>query len=356
MRAEEEEKEENFLFVRGLLVLTGENRFHSISMCRAPNFFAAGKSLKTIKKTRVRPAAGGILAACLGAVLIGSGPSVADEATAPGVAVPPRPKRIVSMTPSVTETLFALGAGSRVVGVSTYCDYPPEVSSLPRVGTFLAPSVETVIALKPDTVITSPSPGNRSPVEALERAGIKVAVVAEGSDSVDDAMRALAQTAAVIDRSLEAKAMVASIDGSLEAIRSSVKTLDRPAVAVVVGHDPLVLAGPKSYLGELVKIGGGRNIADKLGGKWPRTTLEYLIDAEPQVIIDASTDSRATTEEAALARHWSRYSQIPAVRTGRIHGHDSNLLLRPGPRIGEAARRIAGWIHPDAWNVWDTRP
>ena len=121
MRAEEEEKEENFLFVRGLLVLTGENRFHSISMCRAPNFFAAGKSLKTIKKTRVRPAAGGILAACLGAVLIGSGPSVADEATAPGVAVPPRPKRIVSMTPSVTETLFALGAGSRVVGVSTYC-------------------------------------------------------------------------------------------------------------------------------------------------------------------------------------------------------------------------------------------
>lgn len=260
------------------------------------------------------------------------------------------------MTPAVTETLFALGAGPRVVGVSIYCDYPPEVTSLPRVGTFLAPAIESVIALRPDAVITSPTPGNQSPVGALERAGIRVAVVTEGSASIADARLAIMQTADIVGRSIEATAIVASIDGMIEAIRSSVAKLDRPPVALVVGHNPLVLAGPESYLGELIRVGGGKNIAEALGGKWPRTSLEYLLEAAPEVIIDASSEDSSKTEAEALARRWSRYSEIPAVAAGRVHGHASYLLMRPGPRMGEAARTVAGWIHPYARDAWGAIP
>lgn len=261
------------------------------------------------------------------------------------------PQRIVSMTPSVTETLFALGAGPRVVAVSSYCTYPPEVSSLPRVGTFLAPVIESVIYLQPDLVITSPSPGNKNAVAAIEGAGIELAVVSEGSGSVDDARSSIRQTARLVGLGLEGAALVFSIDTELERVRSASSGRPRPLVAVVVGHEPLVLAGPQSFLGELVEIGGGRNIAESLGGKWPRTSWEFLLAAEPAVVIDVSTGMDDGNENESLARRWSGYDSLPAVRDNRVHGHAGYLLARPGPRIGEAAQLVAGWIHPDPWRA-----
>jgi iron complex transport system substrate-binding protein len=257
--------------------------------------------------------------------------------------------RVVSLTPSVTETLFALGAGQRVVGVSRYCDYPPEVTLLPRVGTFLVPVVEAVASLAPDLVITSPTPGNQGAVEALERAGLRVAIVQEGSAGIADVRQMIAATAELVDLEIEGAALVTSLGSALEEVRKEVAGRPPRSVAVVLGHEPLVLAGPTSYLGELVVVAGGRNIADSLGGKWPRVGWEFLIAAEPEVIIDASSDVAGATEAERLARAWSRYQMLPAVRDGRIHGHGGFLLLRPGPRLGDAARVMAGWIHPEAW-------
>ncbi len=258
-------------------------------------------------------------------------------------------RRIVSLTPAVTETLFALGAGLRVVGVSNYCDYPPEVATLPRVGTFLSPVVEVVASLGPDLVITSPTPGNHGAVQALERVGLRVEVVSEGSGAIADIRQTISETAGLVDLELEGAALVASLSETLEAVRVKVADRAQPSVAVVLGHEPLVLAGPQSYLGELVVIAGGRNVADSLGGKWPRAGWEFLIAAEPEVIIDASSDVVGATEAERLARGWSRYQTLPAVREGRVHGHAGFLLLRPGPRLGDAARIMAGWVHPDAW-------
>jgi iron complex transport system substrate-binding protein len=257
-------------------------------------------------------------------------------------------ERIVSLTPSVTETLFALGAGQRVVGVSRYCDYPPEVALLPHVGTFLAPVIEAVASLAPDLVITSPTPGNQGAVHALERAGLRVATVQEGSVSIADVRQMITATADLVDLEIEGAALVASLGSALEEVREEVAGRVVPSVAVILGHEPLVLAGPASYLGELVAVAGGRNIADPLGGKWPRVGWEFLIAAEPEVIIDASSDVAGATEEERLARAWSNYQMLPAVRDGRVHGHAGFLLLRPGPRLGDAARVMAGWIHPEA--------
>jgi iron complex transport system substrate-binding protein len=257
------------------------------------------------------------------------------------------PKRIVSLTPGLTETLFALGVQSRIVGVSEYCDYPPEAAGIARVGSFLSPVVESVVALEPDLVLTSPSPGNKNSVDALEGAGINVAVVTEGSASVADVEKSILEVSDLVGRPLEGKAIVGSIESELAAVRKRVAGKKRPATVVVVGHDPLVLAGPGSYLGELVNNGGGRNIADELGGKWPRTSWEYVVSEAPEVVIDLSMGSEADTG-AAMAI-WSRYPDIPAVGKGRVHTNGGFLLLHPGPRTDEQAVLIARYLHPAAW-------
>jgi iron complex transport system substrate-binding protein len=267
--------------------------------------------------------------------------AAASQAADEPISGPTGPQRIVSLTPSVTETLFALGAGERVVGVSDHCDFPAQVNGLPHVGTFLLPVIERVLSLRPDLVITSPSPGNRNAVLAIERAGVRTAVVTEGSGELADLRASITETAAAIASPEKGRALIASIDAELEAVSRAVAGRPRPPVAVAVGLEPLVLAGPRSYLGELVVIAGGANVADRLGGKWPRSGWELLVAAAPEVIIDLS----AMDETGSVSSRWSAFPAIPAVRDGRIR-RAGDVLLRPGPRVGEAAREIAALIHP----------
>lgn len=264
-----------------------------------------------------------------------------------GLAGAAPPERIVSLTPGVTETLFAIGANNRVVGVSDYCDYPSEVSSLPRVGSFLAPVVEAVIRLQPDLVIISPSPGNKNAVAALERAGIAVKVVGEGSGSLAEVRATILEIASAVGLKIEGEALVASIDTILARVRKQVAGLDAVSVAMVVGYEPLVLAGPDSYLGELIELAGGRNIADALTGKWPRTGWEFLLAAKPEVVIEASASDGGAADAGVQARRWSRYREIlPAVAEGRVYSDGASLLLHPGPRLGEQATLISRYLHP----------
>jgi iron complex transport system substrate-binding protein len=263
----------------------------------------------------------------------------------PEASVAAAPRRIVSLTPSVTEAVFALGAGASVVAVSDYCDFPPEAASLPRVGSFLAPNIERVIGLEPDLVLTSPSPGNRTSVEAIERAGVRVGVVSEGSRSLEDAFGALSETARLVGRDERGRALLADIRAKLAEVGSRVAGHAPTRVAMVVDFDPLVLAGSASYLGELITLAGGANVADALGGQWPRSSWEFLLVAAPAVIIDLSQAARTGD---GLAR-WRRFGEIPAVRDGRVHAGEGALLLRPGPRLAAGAESIARVLHPESW-------
>ncbi len=275
---------------------------------------------------------------CLAAVLL-----LANVAAAK-----PPPTRIVSLTPSVTETIFALGLGERVVAVSDFCDVPAAATRLPRVGSFLAPVVERVVALQPDLVITSPTPGNRGAVGALERAGVPVVVVAEGSASVAEtreSIRAVARAAGALDAG---ERLVRALDARLARVAERVRGRRPPRTIVAVGFEPFVLAGPESYLGELVEIAGGTNVAAAVGGKWPRTGWEFLVASDIEVIIDLAA---AMGIDAGSARaRWSRFAAIPAVAAGRVSVLASSALVRPGPRIGEAAEELARVLHPDVWN------
>jgi iron complex transport system substrate-binding protein len=259
----------------------------------------------------------------------------------------PREARIVSLTPSVTETLFALGLGPSVVGVSRYCDYPPEAVALTKVGSFLAPVVEAVVALEPDLVLTSPSPGNRESVATLERVGLRVVAVPEGSTSIAGVLDSIRDVAKAVGA--DAAGLVAKIEAEIAATVAKVASRPRVRVAIVVGHDPLVLAGPDSYLGDLVQRVGGENVANEVGGKWPRVGLEFLVAAAPEAIIDLGMGSEALTGR----ERWSRFAEVPAVRNDRIYFDSSLVLLHPGPRLGSQAAIVARMLHPEAWQEND---
>lgn len=262
----------------------------------------------------------------------------------PGPAVP-APARLVSLVPAITETLFALGLGERVVGVSTYCDFPPEARTLPKVGTFSEPVAEAIVALHPDLVLTSPSPGNESAVRAIERAGVRVAVV-QSEGGLAESRSAMLAVAEAVGAKPEGERLLASIDARIEAVRSAALSLDKPRVAVVVGREPLVLAGPASYLGELVVLAGGVNVADAVGGRWPRVGLEYLVQSSPQVLVDLSVSMGEKDSESALFLAWSSIAKVPAIASGRVVGDERSVMLRPGPRLGEAALALATALHP----------
>lgn len=266
----------------------------------------------------------------------------------------PTPKRLVSLVPSITETLFALGIGDRVVGVSTSCDFPPSVAALPKVGTFTAPVAEAIVALAPDLVLTSPSPGNQSAVRALQRAGIRVAVVYTDG-GIEEARQGMLGVAAEAGEAEKGRALVAAIDAQLSAVKAAVAGRSRPRVAVAVGREPLILAGPASYLGELLVLAGGANIADGAGGRWPQVGMEYLVQQAPEVLLDLSVSmgeggspapQQAEEARIQLVQSWAKLPSVPAVAKGRVYGEADSVLLRPGPRLGEAARLLAGRLHP----------
>lgn len=272
---------------------------------------------------------------------------------AAAAAARPVPHRIVSLVPSVTETLFALGLADRVVGVSTDSDVPVQAVALPKVGTFTAPVAEAIVVLRPDLVLTSPSPGNQSAVNALQRAGINVAVIG-GDGGIDEARKGMLDVARAAGEEARGAGLVARLDAELETVRAAVAGRERPVVAVAVGRDPLVLAGPSSYLGELVVVAGGANVAAAVGGRWPRVGLEFLVQQRPEVLLDLSIsmepgDSPAPGDQAAVLERWADLGPVPAVSSRRVHRADrlwASALLRPGPRLADAARFLALTLHP----------
>jgi iron complex transport system substrate-binding protein len=255
------------------------------------------------------------------------------------------PRRIVSLAPSVTETLFALGVGDRVVGVSSYCDYPEAATHIDKVGTFLQPNVERILARRPDLVIAVPSPGNRAPVERLRDLGLRVLIVnPERIAEILDAIRGIADAVGEPDAGAR---LIADIERDVRAVEARVAGATPVRTLLLVGRAPFVAAGAGTYQDELVTRGGGVNIAAQTGQHWPNLSLEYIVAQAPQVIIDASMGSEEAADGGAAVALWNDFPTLPAVRDHRIHGYRAYELLRPGPRVAETLARVARFLHPE---------
>jgi len=252
--------------------------------------------------------------------------------------------RVISLAPSVTEILFALGVGERVVGVSTYCDYPPETARIDKVGTFLSPNVELIVAKKPDLVIAVPSPGNQRAVESMAELGLSVLVV--DPESVDSILAAVQTVADAVGVSAAGRELSARISDRVARLGQRLASAPPRTVLMVVDHRPLIAVGAHTYQDELIRLARGVNVAAKAGDQWPHVGLEFAVAAAPEVIIDTTMGN---DEESVPADFWQTFATIPAVRSRRIYGYRAFVLLRPGPRVAEALETLARFIHPEAF-------
>lgn len=255
------------------------------------------------------------------------------------------PQRIVSLAPSVTEMLFALGVGDRVVGVSTYCDYPEAATHIDKVGTFLQPNVERILAKQPDLVIAVPSPGNRAPVERLRDLGLHVLIV--NPERIAEILDAIRSIAAAVGEPAAGARLVADIERDVQAVEAKVAGAPPVRTLMLVGRAPFIAAGTGTYQDELVTRAGGINIASHSGQRWPNLSLEFIVAQAPQVIIDASMGSEEAADRSASEAFWSDFPTVPAVRDHRIHGYRAYELLRPGPRVAQTLARVARFLHPE---------
>jgi len=261
-------------------------------------------------------------------------------------------KRIVSTAPSVTEILFALGLGDRVVGVTNFCNYPEAAQSVAKIGGFSNPSLEAIVALEPDLVVGSW--GN--PMEMVDQIqrlhirwiGIKI-------QSVEDVLTAILTIGKQTGKKEEAEQLVEGFRKRIRRITERTEQLSpeqRPRVFWGGWNEPIYTAGPGSFINDLIEMAGGRNIAGDAKQPWPRYGLETIVAADPEVFLCGhDPEGYATDAEALSALRTCRgWKDITAVKTGRVYLMRSDAFLRPGPRLVDALEQMAATIHPNVMN------
>ena len=249
------------------------------------------------------------------------------------------PGRIVSLNPSTTELLFAIGAGDRLVGRTTYDRWPEAALAVPDLGPGLRPNVEAVLAARPALVLLYASDDNRDAARRLRAAG--VATAAYRVDRIGDFRRVTLALGALTGDSLAARATVDSVDATIARVRAATAPLPRPSVFWPLYDQPLLATGGGSFLNELIGVAGGDNIYGFMAEPSPRITVEDLLKRDPEVIL-LSPESRARYVADP------RWRALRAVRENRLLAVDTAVVYRPGPRLGEAALSIARLLHPGA--------
>ncbi|MBI2956416.1 MAG: ABC transporter substrate-binding protein [Acidobacteria bacterium] len=260
------------------------------------------------------------------------------------VEVPLRIERIVSLAPNATEMVFALELGERLVGVTNQCDYPPAAQAKPKVGDVINPSLERIIALKPDLVLGSTAGNRRETVEALERAGLPLyGIHAPSLPEIFSSMRRLAEL-------LEAPAgleRAARLEARLAALKEQVSSAPRPRVLFVIWLEPLVTAGADTFLSDLLAYAGAESVTAGLTEHWPRLSLETLVESDPDYLVFAYSHSlEARFRELAARPPWQT---LRAVREKRVVWLDE-AALRPGPRIVDVVEELARALHPETFS------
>jgi len=262
------------------------------------------------------------------------------------------PQRIVSAAPAITETLFALGLGDRVVGVTTHCRFPEEARKKPKIGGYLKPNIEAIVALRPDVVIAERSSSNLAELFAR----LKIHAVEVDFKTLPDifaSFQKIAEAAGVPERGL---ALQNSITQRMDQIRSRVKAYPHPKLMFVVGRTPgaltgLFAVGGASYLSDLITTAGGVNAFADATAAYPKVTLEEVLARDPDVILDRADmgDQSAATEaqKRAVIDLWRAYPMLKAVKQDRVILGVSDIFFVPGPRIVDAAQAFAKMLHPE---------
>lgn len=251
------------------------------------------------------------------------------------------PARVISLSPSTTEALFAIGAGPLLVGRSRFCDTPVEARSLPVVGGYSDPNFEVIFALSPSLVIGARGPAGPGLETRLREHGIRTYF--PETESVAQIESMLRDLGRAVGREDAAKALVARSHARIERVSSAVAGQRKPRVLLLFDVEPIVAAGPRSFPDDLLARAGAINVVSE-GGAYPVLGIERVLVLDPDVVLD--TTAAASHSASRIRKDTPAWEKLRAVREGRVFAVTDESVLRPGPRIADAVATLAKVLHP----------
>lgn len=259
------------------------------------------------------------------------------------------PTRIISCAPNLTEMLFALGAGDSVIGVTRYCQYPPEARALPKYGDLYNPSLEAMVAAQPDTIVLLP--GNQKVMDYFRERENVCLVQTINPESIAEIEQTIMELGTAIGREERARALVQSMRDGFRKVAAKHALVEKPTVLIVIGRERgtlanLYAAGANTYFSELLEIAGAENaVQDADLGRYPVLNRETLLRMNPDIIIETHHDAADSETTAEMKAAWRALTMIRAVRNARLLVLEDKHLLVPGPHLDRDARYLAELIH-----------
>jgi len=261
------------------------------------------------------------------------------------ISVPAPPKRLIALAPNLTEILYALGLGDRVAGVTNHCNYPPEASLKPKVGSYIHLNVEQIISLSPDLVIGTMDGNERYILDLLEQAHIKVFFV--NPRDVRQAIETISTVGLVCGLPEKARQLSDGLTRRVNRVVDATSPGKRPLVFLQIHIQPIMTVNRNTVHHDLIRLAGGDNMTAGEPVTYPRISLEEVIRRKPEVILISSMEREGRFEKARQG--WLQWTSIPAVQRGRVHLIDSDLIDRPSPRVVDGLEIMARLLHPEVF-------
>lgn len=259
------------------------------------------------------------------------------------VTFPDNPERVISLAPSITEIIFAIGRGGCLKGATLYSDYPEAAMALPKVGSYVHLDIEKIVALKPDLCIAVKDGNPKGTVDRLCDLGIPVYAV--NPVDLDSVIRTISLMGFLLNGESRAAELVENMEARIKRVEDLVATTNlRPKVFFQIGIAPIVSAGRNTFLHGLIELAGGENVAAK-SMAYPRFSREEILGMNPDIIIITSMARAEVFEE--VKKEWQTWPGLSAVKSNQIHIVDSNILDRPTPRMVEGLELLVRLIHPE---------
>jgi len=252
-------------------------------------------------------------------------------------------QRLISLAPSITEILYFLELGDRVVGVTSFCNYPPEAKNKPRIGTYWEFNLEAILALKPDLVLAMAHQGDgENSLDVLRH--WKIPVYFGRADTVPELFRLIQDIARLTGTEEVARRKLPPLEARAREVQARVQGLPRPRVLLEIDQEPLITVGRSSIQGDLIQRAGGQNIADGVDQRYPVFNLEEVLKAQPDVILFTGMADAASLPRRL--KFWRAWDMLPAIKAGRLLWVDPDLVDRPGPRLVDGLELLADFFHP----------
>ena len=276
--------------------------------------------------------------------------------TAPSASTISVPERIISLAPSITETLFALQAGDKVIAVTDFCRYPQQVQKLPKIGGYLDPNLEQIIRLQPDLVILL----QRQQALKKQLAQLGIQTLSIDNSSLSGIRQSIFDIGLAVDQTAKAEQLMNEFDNALQLLRETVAGQPEPRVLIAIAHssnthylDKVYIAGQQDFYNDLLPFVGAKNSYQDSGIRVPALSTEGLLRLNPQIIVDIFPDAEVYSPNIAeLRQQWQKLGNIDAIKQGQLHIIQADYAVIPGPRIIQLAEHLARLFHPQLdWNA-----